>query len=244
MALSNWDTLAFGPDGKPSNGKLTGFDGQSVEIYKNWLYVKDAKMFTEKRGFINETIALIESGNVTIANFDIKATRGPQNAIFAYVETTNYHVENDKHETKRMAGIGCYGYDSPEERVAEDLGINLDNWKNYMLSYTCGDEEEVIINLWKDDNFARKPKEYKLPMKERYEAQWIGVTNETYKQFMDWLKNADFRDDFQKWFQSLSNPQRVNQGDAYFANHFMEDFPSTKIGESKTPILENLLNEQ
>lgn len=108
MALSNWDTMAFGNDGKPANEFVVG--NASVVPYKNWLYVRDADMWCEKRQFVKDTIAHITEGDINISKFHILARRHTeQNAIFFYVESWI----ND--ETLRFCGVAGNGYYSNSE---------------------------------------------------------------------------------------------------------------------------------
>lgn len=109
MALSNWDTLAFDKDGKPTNGIFTNGD-ISVEIYKNWLYVHDKKGWTAKNcGFRKDTIARIGNGEIQYKNVHILAKRGRQESVMCIVWTDDYE-KKDKNQYEVMVGCGVYGY--------------------------------------------------------------------------------------------------------------------------------------
>jgi len=124
MALSNWDIMAFGPDGKPCNGVLEGIDGQgSVEIYKNWVYVHHPKMWYEGSYFINDTVASIREGTVAIGSFRIhNICPNYQQAVFTFVQTYSFgdSARGGRSESRFMAGIGCYAYDQTGKKTDKD----------------------------------------------------------------------------------------------------------------------------
>jgi hypothetical protein len=108
MALSNWDTMALNEKGEPSHGEFTSPCGVSVEFYKNWLYVRDAKAWQEGGGYTEPTVMEIQPGDIRYKDVHILALRGPQNGVFAVV-WTGYGDE-----VKGMAGCGVYGYEGME----------------------------------------------------------------------------------------------------------------------------------
>lgn len=118
MALSNWDTCAFDSEGKPTNGVITKKheDGShsGVEIYKNWLYVRDTAMWVDGRSYVEPTIAEVHEGRSTIAGFRIYAKRGPQQSVLAFVETGWRHSDRPEAKYDCMCGIGCYGFEGEQ----------------------------------------------------------------------------------------------------------------------------------
>ncbi len=121
MALSNWDTLSFGSDGKPNDGSISTFDGNaSVSLYKNWLHVSDSKAWHANGSFIGNIIAKVEEGEIEISGFSIAAVRGPQNSVICYIVTRNIDNYSD---VKRMFGIGGYGYSDPLDKILKDNNI-------------------------------------------------------------------------------------------------------------------------
>ncbi|MGH9462244.1 MAG: hypothetical protein ACRD1X_13560 [Vicinamibacteria bacterium] len=107
MALSNWDTLAVDEKGEPSDGRFTSPLGVEVEIYKNWLYVRDEKAWRDGGHFVEPTIMSIDHGQLIYCDVSIYAVRGPKNGIYLAVWTGYAHEPN----WKAMVGIGLYGYD-------------------------------------------------------------------------------------------------------------------------------------
>jgi hypothetical protein len=126
MALSNCDTLAFGPDGKSCNGifKSVRNPGDYLEIYKNWIYVRSYEMWKPNRSFNGSVIAEIHHGAVRLLRFDINAARcDEQGAVFVYASECVY---SDKAlgeagffeaHTRHFGGIGCYGFDKANRWV-------------------------------------------------------------------------------------------------------------------------------
>lgn len=107
MALSNWDTLAVDEKGEPTDGRFTSPLGVQVEIYKNWLYVRDEQSWREGGRFIAPTVMSVTHGELVYNDVSFYAVRGPKEGIYLAVWTGYPHEPN----WKAMVGIGCYGYD-------------------------------------------------------------------------------------------------------------------------------------
>ncbi len=132
MALSNWDTLALDESGRPTNGVFTSPLGIVVEIYKNWLYVRDSKGWESGGGYVEPTIMEIQHGSLSYKDVQISAIRGPKNGVYCVVQSAVYPTpiagvcptcqakKGGWHGVKCpsfvrvkhlvMVGIGCYGY--------------------------------------------------------------------------------------------------------------------------------------
>lgn len=143
MALSNWDTLAFNNEAEPCDGVLKieheGNHYSSVEIYKNWLYVRDTRMWIPDQMFVEPVIMEIQEGGIMFGMFEINASRGPQNSVLTYIEYEPYRKE----KVCRMAGIGCYGFDDNGNWTGvqqETLDALLDFMQNLISEY---DKEEM-----------------------------------------------------------------------------------------------------
>ena len=109
MALSNWDTLALTVDG-PTNGVFTSPRGVSVEIYKNWLYVRDAEAWQEGR-YVEPVIMEIRQGEVNYRDVCIIAVRGPQEGVYVMV-WSGYEWSPG---ADMMVGCGVYGFADRDE---------------------------------------------------------------------------------------------------------------------------------
>ena len=94
MALSNWDLLAIGKDGKSCDGTVKG-KFASLEIYKNWAYLSSEEMYREGGHFSKPVIGSIISGDFEIAGLSIVAIRHSlQNSIFVFVDASTYNKNN------------------------------------------------------------------------------------------------------------------------------------------------------
>ena len=111
MALSNWDLLAIGKNGKSCDGVVKGKNA-SLEIYKNRAHIHSEEMWIEECGYLKPIIATVDQGNLNICNLDIYTIRHKlQNSIFVFVDA-GYYDKNSKKHNNFFAGIGCYGYHS------------------------------------------------------------------------------------------------------------------------------------
>lgn len=245
MALSDYDCLAFGPDGKPSNGVLNCPDGQSVEIRKNWLYVHDKKMWHKDRGYIKHTIAQFNEGDIHIAGLSIIGKRGRQENIFFVFVEYNAYPGKGKHISLHMAGVAAYGWDDPTNRILKAWGKRLPPHKEKFLGWltTAEGKKFVTIDLLvKGKNGKEKflPEVVKLKQTARLDTRWTGLTKSTTKEFFKWL--AQVADDYGKpakeWFAKINQKKalRFNQGDAYFAQHLKKSIPATRPGKATTPV--------
>lgn len=103
MALSNWDTFTMTHEGKPCGGVFTSPQGVSVEIYKNWIYLRD-KDWNKVKDW-SPVMEIYDSRthykDVNIASKFINHT--------IYVATwSGYDYDKSVHG---MVGIGTMGYD-------------------------------------------------------------------------------------------------------------------------------------
>jgi len=236
MALSNWDTLAFDADGKPCVGVVVNGNG-SVEIYKNFLYVYNKKMFKKGEGsYTNNVIAQIESGNINISKFSIIAKRHKeQNSIFVRVA---YTVGD---EEKYFVGIGCYGFINTARIYAEKMGLDTSRDWVSGSSYD-GDKFSEFITCFEKEGVETHtvPKKFLIDQ----ENQWIGVSDLTFNAFLDFLE--ELRNEFElseEYLNKIKNipPLRYNQGDAFFAKSLDKEITATEIGESSEPIFTKVI---
>jgi len=107
VALSNWDTVAVDENGEPTDGRFTSPLGISVELYKNFLYVRDETSWRRGGPYVEPTVMSIDHGELIYLDVSVYAVRGPKNGIYTAVWTGYPHEPT----WKAMVGIGCYGYD-------------------------------------------------------------------------------------------------------------------------------------
>lgn len=202
MAKSDWDSLCIDEDGKSCTGPLFNKEGNSVEVYKNWLYIQAPKMWVKgDSSFTEPTIAQMTEGFISLAGFDIYAARGKeQNSVFCLVLS---YKPGDKYERKIEGGIGCYGWENEVAIILKQLGRESEiegdwtsGWSsetgNHIVNWTTG--EEIGHN---------------------YETKYIGVTEQSLTEYKAWVKSLDLGSEVDAWLEKVgSNRQlRFNQFD-------------------------------
>lgn len=260
MALSNWDTLAIGTEGKSVAGGAK-FGTLSVEIYKNWLYLRKDDMVddTEEESSCNRNVlGSINQGDMYLFGVNIKAVRGPQNAIFVYANMYGKrHYEKQEDGTMKeiskdpnlyFCGIGCYGYGDLKEEYIKSKGIVLPRPYDELMWYSGTrpidgtDEREEYIGYF-DDSKPVGEREVNIPIEPGLDLHpWVGVTKETLAEFRKWLENPETEAD-EEYLKSIDwdNLLRFNQGDAYFANVFQHEVPATELGGAETPMIMDMI---
>lgn len=248
MALSNWDVMAFDTEGKPGNGVLTIPSGASVEIYKNWLYVRHPDMWVEGNSFVSPTIAQVDSGHLILGGFRITAERCDQQAaIFCYVEHTQYGEDGKK--SFIMAGIGCYGYLSAVEYIkrhhpqvyADKLQCHIDKDPDIVSNWSFGDRWGIGLYVFSQDEHAEVDKHVEvdltddLDQDEMYDNAWVGVEDSTVDAFFGWME--DIKPDYAAKIDRDS-ALRFNQGDAFFGAP-----QATKPGEQRPTIMSQIIKD-
>lgn len=202
MAKSDWDSLCIDEDGKSCTGPLTNKDGNSVEVYKNWLYIQSPKMWVEgSSSFTNPTIAQFSEGYIGLAGFDIYAARGKkQNSVFCLVLS---YKPGDKFERKIEGGIGTYGWENEVEIILKKLGRESEiegDWTSGWSSETG----KFIANWTTGEEISHD-----------YETKYIGVTEQSLTEYKEWVKSLDLGSELDQWLTKVeSNRQlRFNQFD-------------------------------
>lgn len=246
MALSNWDTLGIDQDGKLCFGIDTAKDC-GVEVYKNWIYVRDISMWREGT-FSSPTIAEIQEGEVTLSDFYIYAERCElQRAVFCFVRLRDYT------EKKRrwFAGIGCCGYDDETDRVCAAMGIDTDRYEVLYHTEDGRDKDDPEQDLMamehvyiygcrdKQSDDPDNEIEFSIPYSkyEELESRYVGVLPETYQAFLQFLNRhrSDMSVEQQEWLNKLRSgeivPRRFNQGDKFFSDNW--NTPPEELEESR-----------
>ncbi len=229
MALSNWDTLAIDHEGKSTNGVFISPLGVQVEIYKNWLYVRDEKAWQEGGSYIEPTIMHINEGNLHYKDVDILAKRGPQKGIYVLV----YSGWEHSNTFVAMAGSGVSGYQYPPSPCGHDAN-KLGSMSCYDPECKC-DEEDHWHTYCEECN-------ERIPA-----AEFVGTTPAAIKFLQEMLKGEIFDYEekenhvYTKMANSLNNAKRFNQGDAFFAKSFGEEIPATTIDNPETPLMQTMI---
>lgn len=227
MALSNWDLLAFDTEGNPSDGVFK-VGNTEVQIYKNWLYVSNPKMWRKgESNFIKPVIAhvsndaYVDVGNVEI----ITKCNKHQCAIFVFCKSGFGKV------MQCMAGIGCYGFLDTAAIYADKMG--LDSKLNWMESTIYGNPTINITRF--TDTGDIENHEVPSEMGISFEDSWVGVDHETYRSFLEFLEGQSEPDYFKRI--RAQTPVRFNQGDRYFADAVGKEVPKTPIEQSTSPMI-------
>lgn len=228
MALSNWDCLAIGPDSKGCEGTFNAEDS-SIQIYKNWASVHYKKMPGNAGKYREETVATINSGDLTVLNFSITAIRHDlQNSIFLFAAKWNSELKKSEY----FAGIGCYGYWSDVKGYLEWKGV-----KQEYADYTTDSRNfrrdrygnEIKLKEFVDYIILEDEKGFRTEIEVDKEfgelTRFVGVMPETLAAFRTWLEtdiayDESYNTEFDKWIKSINwdAVQRYNQGDAFFSS--------------------------
>ena len=220
MALSNWDTLAVGLDGKPQSGFFVSPGGVEVSIYKNWIYVRDPKAWRDGGHFVKDTIMEINHGSVQYHDVEIQAVRGPQSGVYVVCWHVNYGNGSDE-PTKYTGMIGCgvSGYEDEGWVGVKPESVEfLQKWisnKERMFS-----DEEVEKMMTELNNPDLDPKEWKKELLESYSF------------------------DFPKEIAGVTLEQgiRYNQGNMYFTEKIGTPLDATKPGgSSEEPVIMSMI---
>jgi hypothetical protein len=230
MALSNWDTLAFGADGKPSNGEFK-HNRTRFSIYKNWLYIWGGKR-----------PMTFEHGHMRFKEFEIHGIRGPQYSGFYLVE---YYAKN---KTNYFCGIGASGFMSHVEYLSQ-----AHPWIYAKIPEKFLNNDDVIVaSSWCSDDPGVENIDFILDG-DRYTTDnypkpdldilWVGIRPSTVEAFKNWLATILDTPVGKEYLELIctQDGQRFNQGDKFFADHLGGDIPSTAPGESEAPIIGKMI---
>jgi hypothetical protein len=212
MSILSYDSIAFNSNGKKCKSIFKNIEnGNSIEMYKDWVYVHSKKMYNKKAScFSTDVIAEIREGEVDIGGFNIIAKRNDtQNAIFVYVCYGNFNKRGD-YKILRFSGIGCYGYkdkvkeilSSLSERDMKKYGLSIQDIRNYddwFDSNVCKDSHTIHslynFKLNKDiiywDEFIDGPYDVS--------KDWVGISSDTKKEFFIWLEGIDDCLTYKNW---------------------------------------------
>jgi len=245
MALSNWDTIAFNNDGESCNSIFKNSKGSVLEIYKNWIYIHNEKMWVKDGSYRKPVIAQINDGDIQIAGFDITAIRGSQYGIFVFASALE-NVAKDEFKYRYFGGIGCSGYRDTVKEVLSSLGRSPDISDKWVSGSGCDGvrDERYILNLETEEKIVYWDCEKQGPYD--YDKDWVGVLPKTIEEYLSWLETMkdDSGKDFEEWLEKIKkNPSklRFNQGDAFFSENLKIPLPATKPGESDGPIIHEMI---
>lgn len=247
MALSNWDTLAFDLYG-PSTGRVTNHQNLTIEIYKNWLYLRAGREDPQAE---DPQIICLTEGQLTWGAWTVTARRGPQDGVF--VVATSYRflradeIKGDPDQVDRYAdpallvGCGVYGFENELETHADRIRAQGYDPEDPDVAFVTGSQGgRAFVDVVEDGVGIRLLDGLKEP-------GWVGVTQRS----VDFLKAmvAEQTKASKHWDPTKVWPGnalvsidwnaalRANQGDMFFAEAFDTDLPATPPGKAADPLL-------
>lgn len=267
MALSNWDLLAVNQDGETVSGNInhSGVRIEIYKNWL-YIHHPEA-WIEGGGSFVKPVVMQINDGDIHYGGWTIKARRGPQRGVFVVAYSPQYwFTEPDQAEKFNrgkpvlIAGCGVSGYEDENEKYADQIeavfkskGYKKDEVSAW-ISHSWGDGEEpsASFNLWNE-----KTKEFMVhpeggiswPIENWTEVQFVGVTAEslTFLQTMitELAGEPHYKDGeaIEQWPESnlrridLTAAQRFNQGDAFFAEHFGIDTPTSGVEKPDEPLI-------
>jgi len=250
MALSNWDLLAIGNDGKNCDGIVNGKIA-SLEIYKDWAHIISKKMWIPDSDYTNDVIAIVNSGNINIGGLDIYAIRHDlQSSIFVFVDAS-YFGKNNHMYTNYFAGIGCYAYYTKIDEFLKwkNIDIKYDECTHGSRNYSkkTGEHSKFVdyIQLFDKDNLLL---ETEVDEEFGELTDFVGVMPQTFEAFKNWLTTEiayEFRYDskFSTWLNKINWNEitRYNQGDTIFVG---SKNASTTVGnQNNDTLLSNMFKK-
>lgn len=248
MSLSAYDILAFDGSGLSCDGSVTNWQGNKVEIYKNWLYIHSPSMWKKDGSYCKPVIAEIQEGSITLAGFSIAASRGKtdQNSIFTFVtyQKNKPNKDHSNYENAFFGGIGAYGWKDEIKEIIEKSGkVYNDDWCNCSESIKNSDKFlHYANNMVTGEKLIFWNEKTDGP----YNPTWLGITQDTLDEFFNWLteSNKEF-EEILEWVQKCkSKPAlKFNQGNAYFAKHLDFDCPVSEAGDQEVPLLQKMLKK-
>lgn len=246
MALSNWDTLAFDLNG-PCNGTATNHEGYTVEIYKNWLYLRAGADTVE---------AKVDDGHLSWHEWEIEARRGPQDGVYVVAHSLRHSsdVPGGHTDERVLVGCGVYGFTDHTERnrqLLEAAGFDPDN---ELLVYEVGTRKEGDRWVNRLELLVEVGQPPVVLADDLFDAEWVGVTDEAMaflRAMVDeftadtrWVKLSTLWPGTALAGIDWDSAVRANQGDMYFADHLGVDAPATPVGETEKPILLQVFSDE
>lgn len=214
MALSNWDTLALNEKGQSISGVFRSPLGIEVEFYKNWLYVRDEKGWSDG-AFMRPTVMEVQEGDIRYKDVEILAFRGPQNGIYAVIWSGSEFEKT----LQGMIGCGVYGFEDGDETHDPDyigvLPASIE-WFRTKLRETRTEPMVFWTTMFEKEQTVR----HKVVVPP--EPDWyIHDVPEVFRT-MDWNRSS-----------------RFNQGDEYFAKQLGDETlrQQTNPGEAQSPLM-------
>lgn len=245
MALSDYDHLSFGPDGKPSQGQFITPDGFIFRLYKTWVYIGHDKLWQNGVScFTRPTLMQLNTGALSLGANSIlmvpskTLTRGH----LVFIRSCTY--EKGESKTAFFAGIVCSGYDGNRvmRNICKALRVNPGEWEMDCTTYGDNDERYHTISNPK----TKRTKNLHYRKGDRlFESRYVGVTKRGVAELLAFLAReiGDYDTDASKWLVKVRRTKavRFNQGDVYFARHLKTATPATRPSKAAKPVATQLI---
>jgi hypothetical protein len=203
MAGSDWTELVFDNKGEMKNPfSITSRDGKIFSLYKGILFVNMPEAIHKlTNGLLKQELCRVYEGTLEIENIAIYAKRGPQRAIFFFI---NKHGEKGQEEF--FAGISCYGWrDVVDEFIKENLhpGEWDGPWeKKDLFPVSKNPKDGMIVEITN----LRTKESYRIT-EPPIEDLWVGVEDFTKKKFVEWINelhnSSDSPEQMTKWLETI-----------------------------------------
>lgn len=228
MALSDYAIAAWDEKGKPCPGLFVNELGNSIEMYKTWLYVRSKDMYVKNHSSYDDNIiAQVNSGSLNLAGFEIQAER-TEHGTFSYV---SWYVKKGKNYKQMFSGGICaYAYINRTKIEVEKRGLKYDdNW--FCVSSTeNGKTIHFIenIKLKKRIAYWDESKQGKY----NYSRDYRGISPAMVNEYVRWLNSIEAEWTIKGW-------RPYDQGDMYIARHLKCGLPK----QNKKPILMRMIGK-
>lgn len=134
MAAGNWATIMLRADGTPIKDYFEAKSRVTLEVYKNWLDVRDLGAWESSDPFDRHIVLRINAGDFQYRHLQVRAVRGPQEGI--------YCVCWDEDSGVGFVGCGVYGFTDPsDQRAATWIGFN-DSCREFMRNWLAALEND------------------------------------------------------------------------------------------------------
>ena len=269
MAISDYDHLLIGPDGK--NAKEIRKGNWIVKPHKNWLYLCIDGFKDEGNSYCNGTVGEIcGNSNLNFGPFRI-LTKNNGRGIYFYIESFN------SNDYVRWAGIAVNGYkdnysfkdinkilskngykEISEEDYDIDQSISIHHASGNMIvrefMKSRGTSKIIIDDGDMGDEFngfhimdlsGDAPEDIYIHIGKNEPYSWTGITTDEFDEFMGWIKKGItiYDKGKAKWFDSIdpNMVKRVNQGDQFFSDALGIDNNETSVGLADHPIIRDII---
>jgi hypothetical protein len=264
MALSDYEHLIIGPDGKTTSEIKIG--DTIITPYKNWLYIGNKKIWNqfEKCGYVEPIIAQINgTSTITLFDFTIETkyiSFNEKHGIVFFIRHS-FQDEEKQYKTLKWSGILTSGYEPTIltedllKLIKEKYGKTIDGEFSIHSVSGNGINKSKVLNpeKLKNDELNRWFEIYPFHEDGSYDIEnnliyivegelhkWTGITDKEIQALKDFINEEDYQNDYINTIQ-WDELKKWNQGDKFFEENLNLEDVSTNLNESTTPIIQDLI---